>query len=105
LDIRGEVRRHTAYKEGNRVSLLSRNDKNRTKDFPDIVSAIVNLSPGTLLLDGEIVVFDSRRISRFQLLQQGKGPTQYAVFDCLMSMARIFEGNYFPSGGTSSSAL
>jgi len=72
-----------AYKEENRVSLLSRNDKNRTKDFPDIVSAIVNLSPGTLLLDGEIVVFDSRRISRFQLLQQGKGPTQYAVFDCL----------------------
>ena len=72
-----------AYKERTRVSLLSRNDKNRTKDFPDIVSAIANLSPGTLLLDGEIVVFDSRRISRFQLLQQGKGPTQYAVFDCL----------------------
>src|SRR6266550_1035717 len=45
-----------AYKEGNRVSLVSRNDKNRTKDFPDIVSAIANLSPGTLLLDGEIVV-------------------------------------------------
>jgi bifunctional non-homologous end joining protein LigD len=72
-----------AYKEGNRVSLLSRNDKNRTKDFPDIVGAIANLGPGTLLLDGEIVVFDFSRISRFQLLQQGKGPTQYAVFDCL----------------------
>jgi bifunctional non-homologous end joining protein LigD len=72
-----------AYKEGSQVSLFSRNDKKRTKDFPDIVGAIANLAPHTLLLDGEIVVFDSRRISRFQLLQQGKGPTRYAVFDCL----------------------
>lgn len=71
-----------AYKEGSQVSLLSRNDKNRTKDF-HIVGAIANLTPDTLLLDGEIVVFDSRRISRFQLLQRGEGPTQYAVFDCL----------------------
>jgi len=30
-----------------------------------------------------LLFLDSRRISRFQLLQQRKGPTQYAVFDCL----------------------
>jgi bifunctional non-homologous end joining protein LigD len=39
--------------------------------------------PATLLLDGEVVVFDRKRVSRFQLLQQSKGEPIYAVFDCL----------------------
>jgi len=30
-----------------------------------------------------VVVFDRQRVSRFQLLQQGKGAPVYAVFDCL----------------------
>lgn len=72
-----------AYKEGKRVSLLSRNDVERTKDFPEIVAAIATLRPACLLLDGEVVVFDRGRVSRFQLLQQGKGHASYAVFDCL----------------------
>lgn len=72
-----------AYKEGKRVSLLSRNDIDRTRNFPEIVAAIAKLRPATLMLDGEIVVFDRGRVSRFQLLQQGKGHASYAVFDCL----------------------
>jgi bifunctional non-homologous end joining protein LigD len=72
-----------AYKEGNRIKLLSRNSKDRTRNFPDIVEAIRRLGPSTLLLDGEMVVFDSSNVSRFQLLQQGKGVPVYAVFDCL----------------------
>ena len=72
-----------AYKEGKRVSLLSRNDVERTKDFPEIVAAIATLRPACLLLDGEVVVLDRSRVSRFQLLQQRKGHASYAVFDCL----------------------
>lgn len=72
-----------AYKEGGHVKLLSRNAKDRTAKYPSIVSAILRLRPATLLLDGEVVVFDSDRVSRFQLLQQGKGDPVYAVFDCL----------------------
>jgi bifunctional non-homologous end joining protein LigD len=72
-----------AYKEGTRVRLRSRNGKDRTERFPQIVAAIARLRPQTLLLDGEMVVFDRRRISRFQLLQQGSGQAVYAVFDCL----------------------
>jgi hypothetical protein len=45
----------------------------RTENFPEIVATIANLKPTTLLLDGEIVVFDRSRVSRFQLLQQDKG--------------------------------
>ncbi|MGD1037528.1 MAG: non-homologous end-joining DNA ligase [Roseiarcus sp.] len=72
-----------AYKEEDRVRLLSRNGKDRTDGFPRIAAAIQILKVDTLLLDGEVVVFDSRRVSRFQLLQQGKGEPVYAVFDCL----------------------
>ena len=72
-----------AYKEGERVRLLSRNDKDRTERFARIAAAIRSLRPRTLLLDGEVVVFDGEGISRFQLLQQGSGSAVYVVFDCL----------------------
>jgi bifunctional non-homologous end joining protein LigD len=72
-----------AYKEGKHVSLLSRNDLDRTGNFPEVVAAITKLRPSSLLLDGEVVVFDRKNVSRFQLLQQSKGEAFYAIFDCL----------------------
>src|SRR5215472_192466 len=72
-----------AYKEGARVRLFSRNDRDDTSRFPEIAAAIEALRPATLLLDGEVVVFDRKRVSHFQLLQQSKGKAVYAVFDCL----------------------
>jgi bifunctional non-homologous end joining protein LigD len=72
-----------ACNEGRRVRLLSRNGKDRTERIPRIAAAIGLLRPDTLLLDGEVVVFDRHGISRFQLLQQDKGEPMYVVFDCL----------------------
>ena len=72
-----------AYKEEDRVRLLSRNGKDRTDSFPRIAAAIRLLQPTTLLLDGEVVVLDRKGVSHFQLLQQDKGEPAYAVFDCL----------------------
>ena len=72
-----------AYKEGTSVSLLSRNGNDRNRTYPNIASAVAKLPYRTLLLDGEVVAFDNRRVSRFQLLQEGKVPPLYAVFDCL----------------------
>ncbi len=72
-----------AYKEGARVLLLSRNGKDNTGRFTKIAAAIARLRPATLLLDGEVVVFDRKHVSRFQLLQQERGEPVYAVFDCL----------------------
>ena len=77
-----------AYKEGARVSLLSRNSKDRTQTYPNIAAAIARLPYHTLLLDGEVIAFDNRRVSRFQLLQEGKVPPLYAVFDCLYQNGR-----------------
>jgi bifunctional non-homologous end joining protein LigD len=72
-----------AYKEGSRITLLSRNAKDRTDTFSGIAKAVASLAPRTLLLDGEAVAFDRKRVSRFQLLQNGKSEPAYAVFDCL----------------------
>jgi bifunctional non-homologous end joining protein LigD len=74
--------RMLAYKEGAQVRLLSRNAIDRTERFAKIAAAIAKLPAETLLLDGEVVVFDARGVSRFQLLQQS-GDAVYAVFDCL----------------------
>ena len=80
--------RMLAYKEGPKVSLISRNGIERSSRYPTIAAAIVTVAAKTLLLDGEIVVFDSHNVSRFQLLQQGDGQVKYAVFDCLYENGR-----------------
>jgi len=72
-----------AYKEGHRVTLLSRNAKDRTEHFIAVTEAVSALQHETLLLDGEVVAFDRRGVSRFQLLQNLADRLHYAVFDCL----------------------
>jgi bifunctional non-homologous end joining protein LigD len=73
-----------AYKEGSRVHLYSRNAIDRTDRFFDVAAAMSTLQPSTLLLDGEVSVFDREGVSRFQLLQNlGEGKSVFAVFDCL----------------------
>src|SRR6202023_2783706 len=72
------------YKEGSRVRLYSRNAIDRTDRFFHVAAAMSTLRPTTLLLDGEVSVFDRHGVSRFQLLQNlGAGKSVFAVFDCL----------------------
>ncbi|HTC61960.1 MAG TPA: non-homologous end-joining DNA ligase [Candidatus Saccharimonadales bacterium] len=70
-----------AYKEGTKVSLISRNGIDRTARYSFIANAVKNLKHKTLALDGEIIAIDAKKVSRFQLLQQGKGIIQFAIFD------------------------
>jgi bifunctional non-homologous end joining protein LigD len=77
-----------AYKEGTKVALLSRNQRDRTGTFASIATAIAQLPDRTVLLDGEVVAFDSKGISRFQLLQRGDVRRDFAVFDCLYRNGR-----------------
>jgi len=72
-----------AYKEGSRVTLVSRNGKDRTQTFSAVADAVRKLPAETLLVDGEVVAFDRHGVSHFQLLQQGNVSPSYAVFDCL----------------------
>jgi bifunctional non-homologous end joining protein LigD len=75
--------RMLAYKEGKKVSLISRNAIDRTARYPNIAEAVARLKADTLALDGEIVIFDADKVSRFQFLQNGDGRPTFAVFDCV----------------------
>ncbi|MBI2203735.1 MAG: ATP-dependent DNA ligase [Candidatus Rokubacteria bacterium] len=81
--------RIVAYKDGRRVTLMTRNLKDRTGDFPDLAAAVAKLAAPTLVLDGEVVIFDPEGISRFQLMQRrAEGAAVYVVFDCLFARGR-----------------
>jgi DNA ligase D-like protein (predicted ligase) len=82
-----------AEKDGPRVRLLSRNLNDRTADFPEVAGAVAALLAPALVLDGEVVLFDAARVSRFHLLQRrelgGRAARAFfAVFDCLAARGR-----------------
>jgi bifunctional non-homologous end joining protein LigD len=77
--------RALAYRTRGNVRLWSRNGLDLTAGFPDVAAAVAGLAGGDLVLDGELVVFDEKGVSRFQLLQRrgAGGRLEYAVFDLL----------------------
>jgi bifunctional non-homologous end joining protein LigD len=77
--------RALAYRTKERVRLWSRNALDLTAGFPDVAAAVAALPGGDLVLDGELVIFDAKGVSRFQLLQRrgAGGRPVYAVFDLL----------------------
>jgi bifunctional non-homologous end joining protein LigD len=71
-----------------KVSLLSRNENELTKRFPEIVEVIKALPARECVIDGEVVALDEEGRSSFQLLQaremEGrKTPIYYYAFDLL----------------------
>jgi DNA ligase D-like protein (predicted ligase) len=73
-----------AEKTGKHVRLITRNLIDRTADFPAIAAAVARLPAPTLLLDGEVVVFDEAGVSRFGLFgAEVRNPPVYVVFDVL----------------------
>jgi bifunctional non-homologous end joining protein LigD len=79
--------RALAWRRGGRVRLFSRNLLELGAEFPEICRALEQLPGGDLVLDGEIVAFDARGVSRFQLLQRRgddrRARPRFVVFDCL----------------------
>ncbi len=80
--------RMVAYKDGDRVQLISRPGRDHTRRFPELVAAIARLQPPTLILDGEVCIFDRQLVSRFEWLRHGKPagvatPPLFMAFDCL----------------------
>ena len=61
--------RIVAHKEGQRVRLVSRNGVDHTRRFADIAAAVAKLSARTLVLDGEVAVYDEQLRSRFEWLR------------------------------------
>jgi len=82
-----------AYKNSRTVKLVSRNGRDHTKRFPGIVAAIRAMSPASLVLDGEVAIFDQKLISRFEWLRHGAPPDLATppilmAFDCLYARGK-----------------
>jgi ATP dependent DNA ligase-like protein len=58
--------RMVAYKDGTSVRLVSRAGKDHSRRFAELAAAIRALPPATLILDGEVAIFDDKLISRFE---------------------------------------
>jgi bifunctional non-homologous end joining protein LigD len=61
--------RMLAIKEAGVVRLISRNGRDHTRRFADLVAALSKLRPKTFTLDGEVAVFDGELVSRFEWLR------------------------------------
>jgi bifunctional non-homologous end joining protein LigD len=85
-------RRVLAYKDGERVRLLSRPGRDHTRLFRDIAGAISKLSACSLVLDGEVAVDDQQLRSRFDWLREPDAdavasPPLLMAFDLLYQTA------------------
>jgi bifunctional non-homologous end joining protein LigD len=89
LGLRGEGRRLAdARTDGDRVRLVSRNAVDHTRRFSDLAAAITKLSARTLVIDGEVAIFDQQLRSRFDWLRDPDpdavaSPPVYMAFDML----------------------
>ena len=89
LDLRGKVDgwRILAYKDGSRVRLMSRTGVEHSKRFRGVAEAIAALPFDTLVLDGEVAIFDHKLRSRFDWLRATPDelatPPMYIAFDVL----------------------
>lgn len=85
-----------ATKSGERVRLWTRNQKDRTIQFPEVSGALAKLK-GDFVIDGEAVIYDKNHNTSFQLIQPRvqqmnkaavakllkTNPVVYCVFDIL----------------------
>jgi bifunctional non-homologous end joining protein LigD len=80
--------RALALKGGSSVQLFSRNHKDLSEKFPEVVKAVTGLPADEAVVDGEIVAIDGTGRSSFQLLQAydtgtERPPILFYVFDLL----------------------
>jgi len=85
------------YKQGDRVRLVSRNGRDLTKRFRQLAAAIAKLSARTLVLDGEVAIFDQQLRSRFEWLREPDPeaiatPPMLIAFDVLYQDGRELAG-------------
>jgi len=79
-----------AHKVDGRVRLVSRNGRDHTRRFPELAAAIAALPATTLILDGEVAIFDDQIVSRFEWLRHRAReavatPPIYMAFDVLQA--------------------
>jgi bifunctional non-homologous end joining protein LigD len=85
-EVKWDGYRALAFRSANGVRLISRNQKDLTRDYPTIANAVVALSVRDAVLDGEIVALDEEGRPSFQALQHRRASALalvYYAFDLL----------------------
>ena len=85
-EVKWDGYRSIGVKEGARVKLWSRNQKDLARDYPGIEAALGKLRPSSFVIDGEIVALDSEGRPSFQALQHRSTrglSLAYVAFDVL----------------------
>lgn len=88
LEIKFDGFRALALLRDGTATLWSRNRKNLTAGYPEVVAALEKLRGREAVLDGELVALDEKGRSSFQLMQQrsargARPPIRFYVFDAL----------------------
>ncbi len=98
FEIKWDGYRAIAFLEGGRLRLVSRNQNDLTKAYPELQEIPQHIRARSAILDGEIVAFDEQGRPSFSLMQQRTGvgeggrrirrtrddiPVVYYVFDLL----------------------
>ena len=89
--------RIVAYKDGERVRLVSRSGRDHTRRFAGIAAAVAKLSARSLVLDGEVAIYDEKLRSRFDWLREPDPnavatPPLFMAFDLLHHDRRELTG-------------
>lgn len=81
--------RAVVHKNGAQVRIVSRNLKDLTRQFEPVAQAVARLRAPTLILDGEVAVFDEKLVSHLAYLRSSASeeklltPSMLVAFDCL----------------------
>ena len=89
--------RMLAYKDGDRVRLVSRNGRDHTRRFVGIAAAGAPQTARALVLDGEVAIYDEKLRSRFDWLREPDAdavatPPMFMAFDLLHQDGRELTG-------------
>ncbi|HEV3163931.1 MAG TPA: hypothetical protein VGZ22_07845, partial [Isosphaeraceae bacterium] len=71
--------------DGHSLTLMSRNGKEQSVQFPDVAAALRKSLTGPAIVDGEVVCFDDRGRSSFRALQQRFHLTRPAEIEARMA--------------------
>ena len=82
-EVKWDGYRALAIKDRERVQLLSRNQKDLTRDYPAIVAALRGLKASRFVVDGEIVALDAEGRLSFQALQHRRTTALAVVYCCV----------------------
>lgn len=97
-EIKFDGYRALAIKDGTKVSLISRNQKDLTRNYSTVAEGLLELDCTEVVLDGEIVALDQGGRPSFQMLQRYESggrprtPLVYYAFDLLQLNGRDLRG-------------